>query len=123
MSGALLVNLHEPQLAGNDSPFPILGGARASLDRVLDIDQGAHRLAEITTIDQYGAALEQVMVPLKDQVSRGIQQRMPGTYEGGGRFALRIEELLFEGDPLIAGQYRFAGADLPVSSAVSLPEL
>ena len=43
------------------------------LQRVLQVEQRAHVLARIGRVYQYGAALEQVAVPLKDHVDRGVE--------------------------------------------------
>jgi len=56
-------------------------------------------------------------VTLKRQVERGIQQRVARADEGHKRLALRRDERLLEGDPLIARQHRFADADEAVAVA------
>ena len=49
--------------------------------------------------------------------SVGIEQRMAGADEGRERLALRRDQLLLEGDALVARQHRLADADLAVAVA------
>ncbi len=75
------------------------------------------RSTAFALIDQHGAALEQVAMPLEDQIERGIEQRLARTDERCGRFAGEADQLLLEGDPLVALEHRKPAADLAVTAA------
>src|SRR5262249_12048771 len=79
--------------------------------------QGADLVPFVVFIDEHGAALEQVAMPLDDQVERGIEQRLARTDERRGWFAGDADQLLLEGDSLIALEYREPAADLAVAGA------
>ena len=51
------------------------------------------------------------------QVKRGIEQRMTWADKGGQRFALRRNQRLLKGDPLVSRQHRLSCSDqaIPVT--------
>src|SRR5262249_57874571 len=63
------------------------------------------------------AALRQAGVPLDDEIEGGIEQRMAGADEGGQRLARLADQLLLEGDPLVALEHGLPAADLPITIA------
>ncbi|WP_200387231.1 hypothetical protein [Thiocapsa imhoffii] len=56
---------------------------------MLQIEDHARRGAGVALVDQQGAVLEQVAVALQGEIDDGVEQRMAGADEGGGRLALR----------------------------------
>ena len=54
---------------------------------------------------------------LQGQVERGVEQRVAGADKGGERLALRRDQILLEGDALVARQHRLADADQAVAVA------
>ena len=54
---------------------------------MFQVEQRSGLVALVAVVDQDGAALEQVAVPLDDEVERGVEQRMAGADEGGQGFA------------------------------------
>ena len=87
------------------------------LDGVLQVEEHARLRARVALVHQHRAALEQVAVALQGQVDGGVEQRMAGADEGGQRLARRRDQLLLEGDALVARQHRLADADQAVAVA------
>src|SRR5690606_22701790 len=90
---------------------------RRVLDRVLQEEEHARGRSDIALVHQYRAALQQVAVALQREVEHGVEELMPGADESRERLARRGDELLLEGDALVPGKHRIAGADLAVAIA------
>src|SRR5690606_13242764 len=76
---------------GDDPPIARAGSAGV-LDGVLEVKQDPRLRARVPFIDQDGAALEKIPVPLQRQVDDGVEEWMAGTDESGEWLALRRNE-------------------------------
>ncbi|HEV8652924.1 MAG TPA: hypothetical protein VG276_26930 [Actinomycetes bacterium] len=98
---AVLVDLDELEALGHDPPVAAPVEAPV-LDGVLQVDEHAGSLSGVALVHQHGALDEQAGVALDDEVDRAVEQRMPGAAELGERPAVDGDQLLVEGDALVA---------------------
>src|SRR5690606_6105385 len=87
------------------------------LDAMVEHAQHARAHAVVLLVHEDRAALEQIAIGLERQVQRRVEQRMARTDEGCERLTVLGNEPLFENDPLIALEDRFADANLPVPTS------
>ena len=87
------------------------------LDGVLEVEEHARARAGVALVHQHRAALQEIAVALEREVERGVEQRVARADEGRERLALRRDQVLLEGDALVARQHRIARADLAVAVA------
>jgi hypothetical protein len=87
------------------------------LDGVLQVEQHAGGVARIALVHEHAAAAEQVAVAFQGEVERRVEQRVARADKCGERLALRRDERLFEGDALVARQYRLPYPNEPIAIA------
>ena len=107
------VELDVEHALGDDAAIPRARQARI-LDVVLQIEEHAGPVALVALVDQHGAALQEIAVPLQRQVDHRIEQWVPGTHERRQGLALRRHQRFLERDALVARQHRLADADQTV---------
>ena len=56
------------------------------MDGVLQVEKNPGLGARVSLIHQYRAPAQQISVPLKSEVQRRIQQRVPRADEGGNHY-------------------------------------
>ena len=87
------------------------------LDGVLQGEEHARARAGVALVHQHRAALQQIAMALEREVERGVEQRVARADEGRERLALRRDQVLLEGDALVARKHRIARTDLAVAVA------
>jgi hypothetical protein len=84
---------------------------------VLEVEEEARLVAIVLFVNQHGAATEEVAVTLQREVDHSIEERMARADESRQGLPRWGDEVLLEGDPLVAMQHGLAGADQPVALA------
>ncbi len=72
------------------------------------VEEHARARARVALVHQHRAALQQIAVALEREVEGGVEQRVARADEGGERLARRRDQLLLEGDALVAREHRIA---------------
>src|SRR5438067_432906 len=110
MRQARAVHLDELKASRDNSPNPRHVCARI-LNAVLQVKQRMWLIARIVRIHQDSPALQEVAVPLKDQVDRRVEKRVTRTHEFSEWLSLDTDQLLFKCSPLVHAHHRLAGAN------------
>ena len=117
MSGAAIgKQLYKMDLLGDHSLSTIVQN-HTVLNTVFDIEQQTGLVAVVAVIYEHSASLEQIGVSLPRQVNGGLQQRMAGTNQFGGRQSGKITSALVKADSLVPLQDRLAKAHLHIPIA------
>src|SRR5439155_15304870 len=87
------------------------------LDRVLEEEENARTRPVIALVHEDRTAPQKITVAFQREVEYRIEQRVPRTDEGGEGLARRRDQVLLEGNTLVAGQHGIARADLSVPVA------
>jgi len=83
---------------------------------MLEEDEEARLVATVLLVDQHAAATKKVAVALQRQVDHRVEQRVARTDERRQGLAERGDEVLLEGDPLVAAEHGLASADQSVAA-------
>src|SRR5581483_7852940 len=110
------IDLDELQLTGNDASVAGAIGPRV-LDGVLEIEQHTRGIAVIVGIDQDRSILQEVAIAFEDEIDRSVEQGVARAHERRERLPGNADEVLLEGDPLVALEDRFPDAHEAVAAS------
>ena len=84
---------------------------------MLQVEKNPGGGSDVAVVHEDRPPPQQVAMALQCEVNRGVQQGMAWAQERGQRLALRCDEVLFEGNALVARQNGFAHTDQAVPVA------
>src|SRR5690349_2763444 len=109
------VRLDEMDLARGHPALALLVQP-AVRDGVFKVIEDPNVVSHVRRVDQDRTALEEVSVPFLDDVDGGVKKGVPGAHETGQWLPRHRDELLLEGNALIAVEDGISASDLAISA-------